>query len=134
MAQPYIGEIQMFGGDFAPVSWAQTNGQLLAISQNDLLFNLIGTTYGGDAVNTFALPDLRSRMPMHQGQGAGLSSRVVGDQGGVESVTLRMVPIPSSPAAPVSASAGFRPQLASISPFCVVNFIIALQGIFPTQN
>lgn len=134
MSQPYIGEIQMFGGNFAPRGWAQTDGQILPIAGNETLFNLIGTTYGGDGINTFALPDLRSRMPVHQGQGAGLSNRVIGEFGGVELVTLRPTPLPSAPAAPVPASVGFRPRIPTVSPFCVVNFIIALQGIFPSRT
>ena len=72
MGSPYIGEIRMFGGNFAPNGWAFCNGQLVAISENDALFNLIGTTYGGDGQVTFALPDLRGRLPVHQGTGPGL--------------------------------------------------------------
>jgi microcystin-dependent protein len=134
MTQAFIGEIQMFGGNFAPVNWAQTNGQIMQISQNTALFSLIGTTYGGDGQTTFALPDLRSRMPMHLGQGAGLSNRLQGEQAGVEFVTMRPTLLPSAPASPVSASVGFRPQVATVSPFCVLTFIIALQGIFPARN
>jgi microcystin-dependent protein len=106
----------------------------LPIADNDALFTLLGTTYGGDGQTTFALPDLRGRLPMHQGQSAGLSSRVQGEQGGVESVALLPTLIPGSPASPVLASVGFRPQLQTVSPFLAVNFIIALQGIFPARN
>jgi microcystin-dependent protein len=134
MTQAFIGEIKLFTGNFAPVGWAQTNGQIMDISQNTALFALLGTMYGGNGQTTFALPDLRGRIPMHQGQGAGLSNRVIGEQGGVEFVTLRATPLPSSPAAPVAASVGFRPQLPTVSPFCVINFIIALLGIFPSRN
>ena len=88
MSNPFIGEIRMFGGNFAPVNWAFCNGQLVPISQNDALFALIGTTYGGDGQNTFQLPDLRSRVPIHQGQGPGLSNNVIGQTGGVEQVTV----------------------------------------------
>lgn len=83
MSDPYVGEIRMFGGNFAPAGWAYCNGQLLAISENDTLFNLIGTTYGGDGQETFGLPDLRGRVPVHQGSGIS-----IGQLGGVESVTL----------------------------------------------
>jgi microcystin-dependent protein len=88
MAQPYIGEIRMFGGNFAPVGWEFCNGQLVPISENDALFTLIGTTYGGDGEETFALPNLQGRVPVHQGQGAGLSSRIIGENAGVPEVTL----------------------------------------------
>jgi microcystin-dependent protein len=73
MSSPYIGEIRMFGGNFAPAGWAFCSGQLMPISENDALFTLIGTTYGGDGQSTFALPDLEGRAPMHMGQGPGIS-------------------------------------------------------------
>ena len=95
MAQPYVGEIRMFGGNFAPAGWAFCNGQLLPISENETLFNLIGTTYGGDGQATFALPDLQSRIPVHQGTGSGLSTYVIGETGGVETVTLTTQQIPA---------------------------------------
>lgn len=95
MSNPYVGEIRMFGGNFAPAGWALCDGQLLAISENDTLFSLIGTTYGGDGQNTFALPNLQSRVPLHQGQGSGLSSYVIGQSGGVESVTLSTAQLPA---------------------------------------
>ncbi|MGH9841958.1 MAG: phage tail protein [Blastocatellia bacterium] len=95
MASPYVGEIRMFGGNFAPVGWAFCNGQLLPISEFDTLFTLIGTTYGGDGINTFAVPDLRGRIPIHQGQGNGLSPRPIGQAGGVEQVTLTVPQIPT---------------------------------------
>ena len=94
MAQPYIGEIRCFGFNFSPQGWAFCNGQLISISQNAALFNLIGTTYGGDGLNTFALPDLRSRVPVHQGSFAGVT-HVVGQVGGVENVTLTGQEIPA---------------------------------------
>ena len=94
MSSPYIGEIRMFGGNFAPAGWAFCNGQLIAISENDTLFNLIGTTYGGDGQQTFALPNLQSRVPIHQGTGPGLPTVVIGQTGGVESVTLTTQQIP----------------------------------------
>jgi len=94
VADPYIGEIRMFGGNFAPVGWAFCEGQTLPISENDALFTLIGTTYGGDGQETFNLPDLQSRIPIHQGTGPGLSSHVIGEAAGVESVTLTTQQIP----------------------------------------
>ncbi|QDZ15314.1 phage tail protein [Humibacter ginsenosidimutans] len=90
MSDPYVGEIRMFAGNFAPVGWAFCNGQSVPISENETLFQLIGTTYGGDGVNTFALPDLQGRAPVHVG-----SSVALGQQGGVEEVTLTTSQIPS---------------------------------------
>jgi microcystin-dependent protein len=95
MAQPYIGEIRMFAGNFAPAGWALCNGQLLPISENDALFTLIGTTYGGDGQTTFALPDLRGRLPVHQGTGPGLGSYILGETGGAELVTLTVNQLPA---------------------------------------
>jgi len=95
MAQPYVGEIRMFGGPFAIQGWAFCNGALQSIAQNQALYQVLGTTYGGDGVNTFALPDLQGRIPIHQGQGAGLQNYVLGQEGGVESVTLTVAQLPS---------------------------------------
>jgi microcystin-dependent protein len=95
MAQPYIGEIRMFGGNFAPDGWALCDGQLLPIAENDALFALIGSTYGGDGQSTFGLPDMRGRIPLHQGQVAGLSSHQIGEQGGSETVTLTAAQMPA---------------------------------------
>lgn len=89
MAQPYVGEIRMFAGNFAPAGWMFCEGQLLAIAENDVLFNLIGTTYGGDGQTTFALPDLRGRIPVHRGGGYTLAQ-----VGGEEKVTLTVPQIP----------------------------------------
>lgn len=83
-AEPFIGEIMLFAGNFAPRGWAFCDGQLLSIAQNTALFSLLGTTFGGDGQTTFALPDLRGRAPIHYGQGAGLTARQMGEQGGVE--------------------------------------------------
>jgi microcystin-dependent protein len=94
VADPYIGEIRMFGGSFAPAGWAFCSGQLMPISENDALFNLIGTTYGGDGQETFALPNLQSRVPIHQGTGSTGTPYVLGEQFGVESVTLTQQQIP----------------------------------------
>lgn len=95
MSSPYVGEIRMFAGNFAPAGWALCQGQLLPISENETLFNLIGTTYGGDGQSTFALPNLASRLPVHQGQ-----SFVIGEAGGVETVTLTTSQIPAHGHAP----------------------------------
>jgi microcystin-dependent protein len=88
MSDAYLGEIRMFGGTFAPSGWALCNGQLLPISQNNALFSILGTSFGGDGVSTFGLPNLQSRVPVHQGQGQGLSPYTVGQTGGSEQVTL----------------------------------------------
>jgi microcystin-dependent protein len=170
MSTPYIGEIRMFGGTFAPVGWAFCNGQLLPISQNDALFSLIGTTYGGDGQTTFALPDLRGRIPIHQGSGFQL-----GQIAGTETVTLTTQQIPNhthppqckstagelgSPQNAVWAASASNQTIYSnagptggvsmkatamandggsqphdnMMPFLAVSFIIALEGIYPTQN
>mgnify|MGYP003387155564 CR=1 FL=1 len=95
MAEPFIGEVRIFAGNFAPRGWAFCDGQLLPISQNTALFSLLGTTNGGDGRSTFALPDLKGRAAMHPGSGPGLTSRSLGQKEGVESVTLTGTQIPS---------------------------------------
>jgi microcystin-dependent protein len=95
MSQPFVGEIRMFGGNFAPVNWAFCNGQLLSIASNNVLFALIGTTYGGDGVNTFQLPNLQGRLPVHMGTGIGLSTYVIGQISGTETVALTTSTMPS---------------------------------------
>jgi microcystin-dependent protein len=109
MAQPYVGEIRIFAGNFAPAGWLFCDGSLQLISQNETLFQLIGTTYGGDGQSTFALPDLRGRIPIHMGQGTG-SSRIIGEAGGSESVTLTTAELANHnhafPASSSVASAG----------------------------
>ena len=95
MSDPFIGQIVMFGGNFAPRSWAFCDGQLLAISQNQALFSILGTTYGGDGRTTFALPDLRGRVAMHAGSGPGLTPRSLGERGGTENVALTVNQIPA---------------------------------------
>lgn len=92
---PFLGEIRMVGFNFAPVGWALCNGQLLSISQYAALFSLLGTMFGGNGTSTFALPNLQSRVPIHQGQGLGLSSYVMGQQAGTENVTLTVSQIPA---------------------------------------
>ena len=180
MAEPFVGEIRMTGFNFAPVGWALCSGQIMPISQNQALFSLLGTTYGGDGLTTFALPDFRGRVPIHQGQGAGLSPYVLGEAYGVESATLSLYQMPShshqvncgsvaasqsqagvatqaDPAGnfPGAESAGagiytggsnaiMNPAMITPSggsvphenrqPSLVVNFIIALQGIFPSRT
>ncbi|MEZ5333120.1 MAG: tail fiber protein [Thermoanaerobaculia bacterium] len=104
MSEPFVGEIRMFAGNFAPRGWAFCDGQLLAVSQNDALFSLLGTIYGGDGRTTFGLPDLRGRIPLHAGHGPGLSERRLGAKGGAEKVTLTVNQLPSH-THPMKASA-----------------------------
>lgn len=124
MAQPYVGEIRMFAGNFAPAGWMFCEGQLLPISEYETLFNLIGTTYGGDGQSTFALPDLRGRLPLHFGGGFALA-----ETGGVEAITLTVPQIPAhshallattNPASGTAPSASVAPavtQAATITPY-----------------
>ncbi len=119
---PYIGEIRMFGGNFAPAGWMLCQGQTLAISENDTLFNLIGTTYGGDGQSTFQLPDLAGRLPVHMGTLPGGGAYVIGQSAGVETVTLTQQQIPQhnhpvlgsgnagTVAMPAGNSLGFQPN------------------------
>jgi microcystin-dependent protein len=179
MVTPYIGEIKLFAGTFAIQGWALCNGQLLSIAQNSTLFQVIGTTYGGDGVNTFGLPNLQGRVALHQGTGQGLTPRVMGQVSGTEGVTLSAANLPSHthtvnaltgdatamtptnglPARPSAATEGFLylsssatpttdapPAAAAISnnggnlphdnlmPLLALTYIIALEGIFPSQN
>ncbi|HEY7615229.1 MAG TPA: tail fiber protein [Terriglobales bacterium] len=106
MAQPYVGEIRMFAGNFAPAGWMFCEGQLLPISENETLFQLIGTTYGGDGESTFALPDLRGRIPIHQGNGF-----ILAETGGAEEITLTVQQI----------AAHSHPLLASANPANTLN-------------
>lgn len=122
MAQPYVGEIRMFAGNFAPAGWMFCEGQLLPISENETLFNLIGTTYGGDGQSTFALPDLRGRVPLHQG-----NSFVLAETGGAEEITLTVTQIPAH-SHPFLAAAVGGDQITPIgnlpaSSFSVVPYI-----------
>ena len=174
MSDPFLGEIKMFGGNFAPRGYALCDGQLLAISQNNALFALLGTIYGGDGRTTFALPDLRGRLPIDDGSGPGLTSRALGARAGVENVSITASTMPphshtvmgtsnpgdsNNPAdkvpavAPVAAYSDQPPdpanaQFAStaisntgggaahanLMPSQVINFIIALTGVFPSRN
>lgn len=167
--EPFLGQIVMFGGNFAPRGWAFCDGQLLSIAQNTALFSLLGTTYGGDGRTTFGLPDLRGRVPMHPGNGPGLTPRQLGQKAGAETHTLNVNEIPSHNH-PIAAkeegniddptnnfiagdgttafgttsdvtlsnnavgNTGLNLPHNNLQPFQCVNFIIALQGIFPSRN
>jgi microcystin-dependent protein len=157
--EPFVGEIKMVGFDFAPRGWALCDGQLLPIAQNTSLFSLLGTKYGGDGQTTFALPDLRGRVPLHAGQGTGLSLRQLGESGGRETVTLagREVPTHTHPTAAgsdkdatsmiekytVDSELRVRPAViqpvagqshTNVQPFLCVNFVIAVTGIYPSRQ
>lgn len=182
MAEPFLGQIIMFAGNFAPRGWAFCEGQLLPISQNTALFSLLGTAYGGDGRTTFALPDLRGRVPIHAGQGPGLSHYNLGQQGGVEQVNLNTSNLPThshaatattkaqsgggdsaspkdavwaqdgavgaqsySTSAPNSAmrsdavevsvqDAGGGQAHENRQPYLAINYIIALEGLFPSRS
>ena len=117
MSDPFLGEIKIFGLNFAPRGWAFCNGQLLPIAQNTALFSLLGTFYGGDGRTTFALPNLQGSAPLHQGQGAGLSSRAIGEAGGEAAVTLTGSELPAHPhAARCSSVPGLQPSPLNWSP------------------
>jgi microcystin-dependent protein len=175
MSEPFVGQITMFGGNFAPRGWAFCDGQLLSIAQFTALFSLLGTIYGGDGRTTFALPDMRGRLPVHAGQGPGLPNIPIGAKAGTEKVTLTASEMPSHthalqadddvgttpnpanqllaefaqtfPVDPYSTEAPSTPMNANaidrtgggqahdnVQPFLCVNFIIALQGIFPSRS
>jgi microcystin-dependent protein len=171
MGTPYVGEIRMVGFNFAPVGWALCDGQALNIAQNDALFALIGTTYGGDGQETFHLPNLQSRIPVHAGTGPDGTVYTLGQADGVETVTLTVQQLPAHTHVPVAQSeAGNQPgpqegvwalsdltqfndkppgpamapeailptggsqPHENLMPYTVINFIIALQGVFPTQS
>jgi microcystin-dependent protein len=167
---PYIGEVRPLGFGLVPNGWALCNGQLLPISQNTALFQVIGTAYGGDGISTFALPDLRGRTPLGPGQGLGLTNRTRGESGGTETHTLGITHLPvhthtlrastangstdqpatnvparnpaaipefaasadSDLAASAVANAGGGQPHNNMQPYIVVNFVIALQGMFPS--
>jgi microcystin-dependent protein len=95
MSEPFIGEIIMFAGNFAPRGWALCDGQIISIASNQALYSIIGTTYGGDGIATFGLPDLRGRVPVHEGTGPGLSSKTLGQRGGTEYMSLTSAQLPS---------------------------------------
>lgn len=175
MSEPFIAEIRIFAGNFAPRSWAFCDGQLLPIASNTALFSLIGTTYGGDGRSTTALPNLQGRAPMHPGRGPGLTSRRLGEKLGTETVALSEAQIPnhshsfrvhaggSTPVGPSAAASvansrtidawqtnttanlvSMAPESLSnsgggqfhnnLQPFLAMNFIIALQGLYPSRS
>jgi microcystin-dependent protein len=169
MSDPYLGEIRLVPYNFAPRGWAFCSGQILSIAQNTALFSLLGTTYGGNGQTTFALPDLRGRVPVSSGQGPGLSNITLGEQAGTETVTLNQGQMPahghlagasnaaatgSRPGNSVPAAGGayaassdgttLNPAFIQNSggsqpfgirpPYLGLNFIIALEGIFPSRN
>lgn len=109
MGQPYVGEIRLFAGNFAPAGWAFCDGSIVPISEFETLFNLIGNIYGGDGQNTFALPDLRGRVPVHQGTGPGRPTVIIGQAMGTEVVTLSTAQIPAHRHAVVATSAAANP-------------------------
>ncbi|NHZ42243.1 phage tail protein [Massilia aquatica] len=113
MAQPYVGEIRMFAGTFAPLGWEFCNGQLLQISENETLFQLIGNTYGGDGQSTFAMPDMRGRVPLHMGKGVSGTTYQLAEAAGVETVTLA---IPTIPAHTHAVMASTSAASAAVSP------------------
>ena len=129
LTEGFIGEIRMFGGNFAPRSWALCDGQLLPISQNSALFSILGTTYGGDGRTTFGLPDLRGRMAMHPGRGPGLTARSLGSKGGSETISFAEVKAGNGRGTAAGAS-----SVSNLPPFQCVNYIICLTGIFPSRN
>ena len=172
MSEPFIAEIVMFAGNFAPRGWAFCQGQIMSIAQNTALFSLLGTTYGGNGQTTFALPDLRGRVPVGTGQGPGLSSYTLGQQSGSESVTLVPTQLPahshqvlcssddatsgdpsgnfpsafpqkiyanaSTPGKTMANGmiglAGSSQPHTNIQPYLAINFIIAIEGIYPSRN
>jgi microcystin-dependent protein len=172
MSDPFIGQIMMFGGNFAPRNWALCDGQLLSISQNQALFSILGTTYGGDGRTTFGLPGLRGRVPVHAGTGAGLATLRLGQRGGNSNTTLTAANLPgaltgcttavgntSNPTGNIAAtvedsdrnglnmystgtptgsmrspSIATAQAISNMQPFLAVNYIIALQGLFPSRN
>ena len=136
-AQQTLGEISMFAGNFAPRGWAFCHGQILSINQNQTLYSLLGTTYGGDGRTTFGLPDLRGRVPVHVGQGPGLSNVSLGRKFGQE--TMSIIPQNASVASSsdgneVMLVSGILPNVNAMQPSMGINFIIATTGLFPSRS
>jgi len=139
---PFLAQIILFGGNFAPRGWAFCDGQLLAINQYQALFSLLGTTFGGDGRTTFALPDLRGRAPIHAGSGPGLTTRRLGEKGGTETNQLNSLQLPAHghplatgiPLGGTSANVGNNQPVNNMPPYLAVNYIIAIQGTFPSRN
>ena len=142
--EPFIGQIMMFGGNFAPRGWALCDGQLLPINNNSALFSILGTTYGGDGRTSFGLPDLRGRYAMHPGTGPGLSPRRLGEKGGAENVNILSQKVPNH--SHTSGAGGLVQKKgdtmnsintanhSNVPPFQCVNYIIALQGVYPSRS
>ena len=136
-SEPTLGQIAMFGGNFAPRGWARCDGTILQISQHQALYSLLGTMYGGDGRTTFALPDLRGRVPVHAGQGPGLHHHTLGSKFGVEYTDLKTSRFPVTPSnsAAVNVAIGTYPeQIRTGQPALGVTYIIALQGNFPSRS
>ncbi len=134
MSEPFIGEIRMFGGSFAPRGWAFCDGQLMSIMENQTLFSVIGNTYGGDGRTNFGLPDLRGRIPMHPGTSPGLSHYNLGERGGQEQAPLQQTTVATGGGDTTTVSVGASPGLPNMQPYTCVNFIIALEGVYPSRN
>jgi microcystin-dependent protein len=138
--QPFIGELAMFAGDFAPRGWALCDGQLLDVEENSALYSLLGTRYGGDGRNTFALPDLRGRVPIHPGSGPGLSRHGLGQRGGQEFLELTESKRSSYGWVDVAGRReGDTPihlhlDHGIMQPYLCINFIIALEGLYPSRS
>ncbi len=133
MSEPFIGEIKMMGCNYAPQGYALCNGQLMPIAQNPALFSLLGTSFGGNGINIFALPDFRGRVPMHQGSGPGLAPRTMGEMGGSETISLTTAPLGDA-AGTVRVVDGLTPPPSNMMPYLVTNFVIAVQGVYPCRN
>ena len=136
-SNPFLGEVILFAGNFAPRGWALCNGQLLSINENQALFSILGTTYGGDGRTSFGLPDLRGRVPVGAGSGPGLTPRNIGAKFGVESITLRQGSAKTNPGSgrgQINAVSSSQNQFNVVQPGLGMNYIIALQGIFPSRN
>lgn len=134
-SEPTLGQIAMFAGNFAPRGWAFCDGSMLPISQNSALFSLLGTIYGGDGRTTFALPDLRGRVAVHEGTGPGLSTVRLGQKWGSEQVAINPQTVQVTRASSGDmAISGFPSEVTTMQPSLAVNYIIALQGVFPSRN
>lgn len=133
--EPTIGQIAMFAGNFAPRGWAFCDGRMLRVSENNALFSVLGTIYGGDGRNTFALPDLRGRVAVHQGNGLGLSPVKLGQKWGTEQVAINLQTMPVTRAtAGDMAISGMQSEVTTMQPSLAVNYIIALVGNYPSRN
>ncbi|MDH5580591.1 MAG: tail fiber protein [Bdellovibrionales bacterium] len=141
-----LGEMKMFAGNFAPRNWAFADGQLLSINQNSALFSILGTTYGGDGRTTFALPDMRGRVAIHEGRGPGLAEKRLGQKSGRENVNVNnILPIKTQTidvnqkgnTTPINLLVPYNNRNGSLNnmqPYTTVNYIICLQGIYPSRS